>query len=77
MSSIIEEIERDADAFVRDKSLPAHAKPSYIAMCEYFRGLPVDQICPYCGGAISVEPRGAAWLLYCPCGRCKDTWRGF
>jgi hypothetical protein len=77
MSSMIEDIEREADALARGKVLPAHAKPSYIALCEYVRGLPVDQVCPYCGGAISVEPRGAAWLLGCPCGRCKDTWRGF
>lgn len=76
MDSIVESIEREADAFVRGKSLPVHAKPSYIAMCEYARGLPVDQVCPYCGGAISVEARGAAWFLDCPCGRCKGTWRG-
>jgi len=76
MNSIIEDIEQEAAEFVRAKSLPAHAKPSYVAMCEYVRGLPVDQACPYCGGAISVESRGAAWLLDCPCGQCKDTWRG-
>lgn len=76
MGSVIDSIEREADAFVSGKSFPEHAKPSYMAMCEHIRGLPVDQLCPYCGGAISVETRGSAWLLDCPCGRCKDIWRG-
>ncbi len=76
MNAVIENIKLEAYTWLRDKRLPIHAKPSYIAMCEYVRGLPLDQVCPYCDGAISVEERGTVWLLDCPCGRCKDTWKG-
>jgi len=75
MTSFIESIEREAEEFVRGKSLPAHAKPVYIAMCQHSRGLPIDQVCPHCNGALSVEERGAAWIVNCPCGRCENTLR--
>jgi len=76
VASLIEGTELEAEALVSGKDLPAHAKPSYIAVCEYVRGLPVDQVCPYCNGAMSVEEHGAAWVVDCPCGRCKNSWKG-
>ncbi len=76
MASVIESIELEAEAFVRGKSLPAHAKPAYIALCEYMKELPVDQVCPYCEGVMTVEKRRAAWIVDCPCGHSKCSWKG-
>lgn len=76
MTSIMESIEVEAEELLRGRSLPTHAKPLYVAMCQHSRGLPIDQVCPYCNGVLSVEDRGAAWIFSCPCGRCKETLRG-
>jgi hypothetical protein len=71
-----EEVEIEADEIMRGQSLPEHARPSFVAFLEHSNGLPIDQICPYCRGAIWVEDHGRAWTVRCPCGRCTNSFRG-
>jgi hypothetical protein len=68
--------EREADQSTTGQSLAKHARPSFIAFLEHSNGLPIDQECPYCQGAIWVEDRERSWTVRCPCGRCTNSFRG-
>ena len=66
-----------------DDALPKGAKEVLIALGQSQNGEHIDQSCPFCGGAISVEPltlsgenRPTSWRHECPGGKCNGTMRG-
>jgi hypothetical protein len=59
------------------KPLPAHAKQVLAALHQHQTRLPVIARCPFCAELLRVEALGeSAWRVDCPCGKCKDTFRG-
>lgn len=73
------EIEAEASGLVQSakKPLPVHAKPVLAALLQHHARLPVIERCPYCAGLLRVDaPSESAWLVVCPCGKSKDTFRG-
>lgn len=73
------EIEADALQLVQrsKKPLPPHAKQVMAALWQYQSRLPVIERCPYCSELMRVDMHGeTAWVVVCPCGKVKETFRG-
>lgn len=73
------EIDAEASRLVEGgaKPLPAHAKQVLAALAQHQARLPVIARCPFCAELLRVEALSeSAWRVACPCGKCKDTFRG-
>ena len=72
-----DEIEREVGQIMQGQSLPERAPPLFIAFFGRLDGLPIDQECPYCQGAIWARGSRACMDLWrSPCGRCTNSCRG-
>lgn len=71
-----EQIEQEASASMEGRSAAVHARSSFVALVEYKNGMPIDQVCPYCSELLWIEDRKTAWIINCPCGKSKNSWRG-
>jgi len=67
-------IERDLASY---KFLKPEHRPAMTAFLQFLARVPIDQMCPLCGGAIVVEtPDPEVWLTHCPCGKSNSTQKG-
>lgn len=57
-------------------NLPLQAREVLIALGQFHERQPITAQCPKCQNILTVEERGYAWFISCPCGFCTNVARG-